>query len=426
MARLTVVGIGARPLDERARKAVLAAEAVIGTRRTCEVFARYAEFADVRAKVRQMETIGAVMASIREALEKGSRRIVLLASGDPLFFGAGRRAIEEFGPDDVEVIPDVASFQLAFSRIRTEWDDALLISFHGSSDSGKRRRLRYSPADLPGLLAEHTAIAVLTDREHGPAEIALALQCATDLWPSLTMHVCERLGFDDERIREGPPGTMESMAFNDPNVVIVTREGRTQTPGAGASRGAPRLGLREEEIAHTGGLITKDEVRAVTLHALRLPGRGVMWDIGAGSGAVSAEAARLSPRLRIFAVEKKAAQLAKVRENRASFGLPSIEAVEGEAPSALAPLPAPDRVFVGGSGEKLAEIIETVGSRMEKGVVVVNAATLDTLNEALAGLEKAGFRVGVSQVSVTRMRPAGKKRLMAALNPVFVITGEKG
>ena len=175
-----------------------------------------------------------------------------------------------------------------------------------------------------------------------------------------------------------------------------------------------------------GGLITKDEVRAVALHALRLPERGVMWDIGAGSGAVSVEAARLSPRLRIFAVEKEPAQIERILENRAFFGLPSIEAVEGEAPAALGPLPAPDRVFVGGSGGRLAQIIETVGAGMEKGIVVVNAATLDTLNEAVAGLEKAGFRLGVSQVSIARMRPAGGKRLMTALNPVFVITGEKG
>ena len=423
MARLTVVGIGARPLDERARKAVLAAEAVIGTRRTCEVFARYAEFADVRAKVRQMETIGAVMASIREALEKGSRRIVLLASGDPLFFGAGRRAIEEFGPDGVEVIPDVSSFQLAFSRIKTAWDDALLVSFHGSSDAERRRRLRYAPDDLPGLLSDHAVIAALTDREHGPAGIARALQCAADLWPSLTVHVCERLGLPDERVTEGPPGRIASMSFDDLNVVIITREGRGPVV---AGKARPRFGLKEDEIAHAGGLITKDEVRAVTLHALRLPEGGVMWDIGAGSGAVSIEAARLSPRLRIFAIEKDPAQIDKVRENRASFGLPSIEAVEGEAPAALASLPAPDRVFIGGSGERLGQIIETAGAGMDKGIVVVNAATLDTLNEAVAGLENAGFRVGVSQVSVARMRPAGKKKLMAALNPVFVITGEKG
>ncbi len=235
MARLTVVGIGARPLDERARKAVLAADVIVGTRRMCETFARYAEFADVAPKVRQARTIGAAITSCREAVEKGAA-VVLLASGDPLFFGAGRRALEEFGRKSVDVIPDVSSLQVAFSRIGIAWDDALLVSFHGSSDPDRRKRLRYSPSDLPGLLTGHAAIAALTDKEHGPAEIARALQGAADLWPSLTMHVCERLGFDDERITEGPPAALESLSFKEPLVVIVTRDEDAQTDSAACLR----------------------------------------------------------------------------------------------------------------------------------------------------------------------------------------------
>ena len=165
------------------------------------------------------------------------------------------------------------------------------------------------------------------------------------------MHVCERLGFDDERITEGPPAALESLSFKEPLVVIVTRDEDAQTEAR------PAFGLREDEIAHPGGLITKSEVRAVALHALRLPGRGVMWDIGAGSGAVSIEAARLCPQLRIFAIEKDAGQIETIGANRASFRLPGIVTVEGEAPAALDSLPAPDRVFVGGSGGRLPEII---------------------------------------------------------------------
>ena len=251
MVRLTVVGIGARPLGERARKAVLAADVIVGTRRMCETFSRYAEFADVSPKVRQASTIGAAITSCREAAEKGAAWCSS-ASGDPLFFGAGRRAIEEFGRKDVEVIPDVSSLQVAFSRIGTAWDDALLVSFHGSSDPARRKRLRYSPEDLPGLLAGHAAIAALTDKEHGPAEIARALQGASDLWPSLTMHVCERLGFDDERITEGPPAALESLSFKEPLVVIVTRDEDARTTAR------PVFGLKEDEIAHSGGLITKE------------------------------------------------------------------------------------------------------------------------------------------------------------------------
>ena len=133
--------------------------------------------------------------------------------------------------------------------------------------------------------------------------------------PLSLVSVCERLGYDDERITEGSPDEIAAMSFDDPNVVIIRH---TADPAPVRATAHPRFGLREEEMAHSGGLITKDEVRAVTLHALRLPEEGVLWDIGAGSGAVSIEAARLCPGLRVFAVEKDEGQLGLIRQNRAS------------------------------------------------------------------------------------------------------------
>jgi len=422
MARLTIVGIGARPLPERAKQALSAAEIVVGTGRACAVFSGYPEFEEAKARIRQIDGIGSIMASIREAFEKGGERIVLLASGDPFFFGIGRRAVLELGRENVEVIPDVSSVQLAFSKIGIPWDDALLVSLHGA-DAGREKKRPYGLADLPGLLGDHATIALLTDEKHGPAAIARALRPAWAVWPSLVLHVCENLGIAEERITEGSADEIAAMSFSEPNIVIVTRAG--DRPAAAGATARPRFGLREEEIAHSGGLITKEEVRAVTIHALRLPEEGVFWDIGAGSGAVSVEAARLCPRLQVFAVEKDVGQLDGVRKNKVLFGLPAIETVEGEAPFALSALPDPDRVFVGGSGGRLKEIIEAVKSRMGKGIVVINAATLETLNEALAGLERGDFRVRVSEVSVARARPVGEKRLMAAFNPVFVISGER-
>jgi precorrin-6Y C5,15-methyltransferase (decarboxylating) len=236
------------------------------------------------------------------------------------------------------------------------------------------------------------------------------------------LYVCERLGYDDERITEGGPEEIAAMSFNDPNVVIVRNtvdQPPIRTPAY------PRLGLREEEMAHSGGLITKDEVRAVTVHALRLPEEGVFWDIGAGSGAVSIEAARLCPGLQVFAVEKDERQVALIRQNRSLFGLPTLTVVDGEAPRALASLPAPDRVFIGGSGGNLRGIVDVVQGRMESGIVIVNAATLETLHDACEGLEKAGYALRISEVSVARAKPLGAGRHMAAQNPVFVITGEK-
>ncbi len=422
MAKLTIIGIVGRPLDVRARQAAMSAQIIVGPRRLCDIFAGYAEFPEAEGRIRQIDTPDETMAFIHESLNQGREGIVLLASGDPLFFGIGRRALMEFGRDAVEIIPDVSSVQLAFSRIKEPWDDALLISLHGKSDAGRRRKLPYGLGDLPGLLAAHRTIAVLTDRAHNPAAIAAALASPGVNRSSLLFSVCERLGYDDERITEGSPEEIAAMSFSDPNVVIIRN---TSGPPPVRVAAHPRFGLREEEMAHSGGIITKDEVRAVTLHALRLPEKGVLWDIGAGSGAVSIEAARLCPGLQVFAVERDEGQVGLITQNRALFGLPTLTIVGEEAPGALSSLPAPDRVFIGGSGGKFCEIVDVVQRRMEGGIVVINAATLETLRDACRELEKAGYAVRISEVSVARAKSIGDKRHMAALNPVFVITGEK-
>jgi precorrin-6Y C5,15-methyltransferase (decarboxylating) len=172
-------------------------------------------------------------------------------------------------------------------------------------------------------------------------------------------------------------------------------------------------------------LITKDEVRAVTLHKLRLPDKGVFWDVGAGSGSVSLEAARLCPELRIIAIEKELKRIDAIAENKRRFFADNIELVNKAAPEALADLPAPDRVFIGGSGGSLGDIVKLVAAVMASGIVVINAATLETLQEAMASLEVQGFTVDVSEISVSRSKVIAGKRLMSALNPVFIVKGER-
>ena len=159
----------------------------------------------------------------------------------------------------------------------------------------------------------------------------------------------------------------------------------------GPSSPMPRFGLKETEIAHSRGLITKDEVRAVSVHALRLPDRGVLWDIGGGSGALSIEAARLCPDLSIFSIEKDPEQLALMARNRSAFAAANMTVVPGRAPEVLASLPSPDRVFVGGSGGYLEGIIDAIKTFMKKGIIVVNAATLDT-RPSPVGTRKGRFQ----------------------------------
>lgn len=419
--KLYVVGIGYRPLPERAKRLVLDAEAILASSRLFEVFKRYDEFEKVKDRIKVVNKVPDTIEYIRQFFtESAFRSIVLLASGDPLFFGIGRRVREEFPPEAVEVLPDLSSVQEAFARINEPWDDAFFISLHGGPDIAKRRKLPYEVQDVPALLERHYKLGILTDKENNPPMIARVIHSAFRTPNSaISLYVCERLGYPDEKITRGTPDEIASSSFSDPNVVIVTlkQEAAFQPPVS--------FGLREDEILHERGLITKDEVRAVTIHKLRLPAKGVLWDIGAGSGSVSLEAARLCPGLRVLAVEKEQVRAETIRKNMADFGIRNVELVHGAAPEALAGLPAPDRLFIGGSSGNLSGIVKLANERMYAGIIVINAATLETLNSAQTALEDNGFSVEIAQIAVSRSKDVAGKRHLAALNPVFIVKGEK-
>jgi precorrin-6Y C5,15-methyltransferase (decarboxylating) len=185
-----------------------------------------------------------------------------------------------------------------------------------------------------------------------------------------------------------------------------------------------RFGLREDEIRHSRGLITKDEVRAATLHRLRLPATGFFWDIGGGSGSVSLEAARLNPGLAVHTVEKNPEALENIRANIRTYGAYNIHLISGEAPEALIGLPAPDRIFIGGSGQRLEAIIETAVDRLAKGGrIVINAVLAATETTALHCLQRLQLKVASSTLAVTRREyPGGAPRVF---NPITLITGDK-
>lgn len=433
MTKLYVMGIGYKPLDKRAGEIIYSSEVILASNRLLEVFKGYEEFEKVKGRVKVINNVDETINYIKSQISNispqadppdvGKSQIVLLASGDPMFFGIGRRAVREFGKDMVEILPDLSSIQMAFAKIKEPWDDAFFISLHGGTDPEKRRRLPYDISDIPFLLQRHNKIAILTDKENNPATIAkeMLISSAFSLQPSTSkMFVCERLGYPDENITEATPAEIAEMSFSEPNVVIIQNLHEPLTFSLQLSA----FGLKENEISHSRGLITKDEVRAVTIHKLKLPQKGIFWDIGAGAGSVSIETARLYPELRVFAIERDEEQAAHIERNIIRFGTSNIKIIKGDAPDALKGLPSPDSVFIGGSGGRLNEIVGFI-TKMEVKIVVINAATIETLNESIQYLENNGFKVEVSEVSISRAKIISGRRHMSSLNPVFVITGEK-
>jgi len=354
------------------------------------------------------------IAPIQAALEQASRKltqgdVVVLASGDPLFFGIGRTLLQFFGPDRIVIHPTLSSMQLAFSRFKIPWDDARFISLHGRETN-----------NLAATLLTQDKLFLFTDRHSSPDQIAKSLltECGSGINSEYLLHIAENLGMDDERLHTGTLAMIAEQTFSPLNVMILMRKKASQ------SSMVPCFGLSEEEIAHSRGLITKNEVRAASLHALRLPRHGVLWDIGAGSGAVGLEAARLFPDLQVFAVERGEEQVENILKNREQFQAWNLKLHRGSAPDILSALPDPDRVFIGGSGGQLQAIIEHAAKRLNpEGRIVINAVLEKTAQDAPPLLHAQRLDVTLSEIKVTRRHyPEQNSQTM---HPITIIVGRK-
>ncbi|MFH1859559.1 MAG: precorrin-2 C(20)-methyltransferase [bacterium] len=222
MNKIYLIGIGYKPLDKRAKEIIAdSTRIILPSKRLLEVFKGYQEFERIKERVIVIDVDKIIGVINSDFLCQPSSIITILCSGDPLFFGIGRRIIKAFGRDMIEVLPDLSSIQVAFSRIREMWDDAFLMSLHGVSDP---KRLGYGIRDIPSFLMKYNKMAILTDRENTPSAIAKEIlkPSAFSLQPSaFKMYVCERLGYPDERIIEGKPQEFVDVAFSEPSVVII-------------------------------------------------------------------------------------------------------------------------------------------------------------------------------------------------------------
>jgi len=348
------------------------------------------------------------LSGIVERLEARQGRAVVLASGDPLFFGIGRYLLRNFDEDELEFTPNVSSVQYAFAKIKEPWDDTVFVSAHGRS----------LKAAVDRIVANDKA-AILTDEVNTPAAIAAELiERGRD---GYTAYLCENLGSPEERIRNTDLVGLLEIAAAPLNVLILIKE----YEGEGDEY-VPTLGIPDDEFATIKKLITKEEVRVVTLAKLKLRHDMCLWDVGAGSGSVSIEADHLLPHGRIFAIERNQQCLGFIKENLNKFNTRHVTLVPGEAPACLEDLPDPDRVFIGGAGGNLYDILETVDNRLPaEGRIVINAITLETLTAATEFFENAGYQVEVTTVNIARTRPLTEYKMFEAYNPVYIIVGEK-
>ena len=421
MSTITLIGIlddGWAGLSDAAREQLAKADVIIGAGRTLDL---------VRASVSKAElkdmdgALTRVPAWAQTALAEG-RAVAILATGDPLCHGIAAWLGDKLDAP-LEILPNVSTFQLACARFRQPWQDIIIASCH-SKDAGEWFAGATPTHGLyPAMraIAQHAHVFLFTGPENNPARLARALQTAGYASDEVSLSVACRLQLPDEQLF--PALTLDEAArtdFPEPNVVLVQRAERS---------GAQTFGLDDlEYIQRTPekGLITKQEARAVSLAKLRIKPDATVWDIGASSGSVGLEAARLTPHGHVWAIEKNEGDAANARANAARFRISNYSLFDGKAPQHLDTWPNPDAVFIGGSGGELGELIRQILARLKPGGrLVMNFVTLENLATATSALNESAAEWDVVQLQASRSQPILDMHRMAAQNPVWIVTAAK-
>lgn len=349
-------------------------------------------------------------------------QVVVLTSGDPLFFGLGRLLLLKFAAEQLTFHPHLSSVQLAFNRVKIPWQDAKIISAHGRSLEEL----------LSALQQGASPMAILTDGVNTPATIARLL-ASLDLPTQYQLWICENLGGTEEQLTASTtqPEDLTRLAqqtFAPLNVVVLQRAASV-SPSLDSQ---PLLGILDQAFVSfpdRPGLMTKREVRTLVLAELALQPNQVIWDVGAGTGSVSIEMARLCPTSTIYAIEKTAVGFTLIQQNCQRFQVDTVLAIQGTAPDALRSLPNPDRIFIGGSGGNLNAILDTCSQHLTPGGRMVLAlATLDHLTQTLNWLQNTEepWQHHLLQVNLSRSVAVAALTRWAPLNPVTLVTLEQG
>jgi len=389
---ITVIGLDGSPLSSSAEERLAEATLVMGGR-------RHLREIDLPVEVPVVALRDDPEAALQQVLEAPGP-VVVLASGDPGFFGVLRLLRERLPADQVEVLPGLSSVALAFARAGLPWDDAVVVSAHGRD-----------PRRAIAVCRAHAKVAVLTAAGAGPAELAAAL-----IGVERQLCVVERVGLPGERVTWlGPEAAAARQDWDPLNVVLVLDDARLVATEKGwlAGREQPAgWALPDDRFQHRNGMVTKPEVRALVLARLGPRLGDLVWDVGAGSGSVAVECARLGAA--VIAVERD--DPTHLTANVAAYGV-GVQVVHGAAPAALDGLPRPDAVFVGGGGLDVVRAV--VACRPTR--LVVALATVERVAPVLEAL--ADWSPDAVLLDSKRLVPLGDGSRLVPTNPVFVVSG---
>ena len=386
----TIIGAGmgtADTLTGEAVRTLAAAEKVFATKRLAAL--------SPKAEVCAFSELA------ERAISGNARHTALLVSGDVGFFSAAGKLRERLLPyGGVTLVPGLSSMQYMCAKCGISYENLCFKSLHGRT------------GNILGAVSYHAATFALTGGENNAQAVCNSLTDAG--LGALPVHLGENLGAENERIVHGTAAEIAQLSCPDLAVLLI------ENPRA-ANKNEP---IRDEMLTRGKVPMTKEEVRWVSVNRLTVRPTDTVWDVGAGTGAVTLELARKASDGTVYAVERKPEAVALLHENRIKLGGYNVKIIEGPAPEALDNLPAPDCVFVGGSGGRMREILALAREKNPEVRVVVNAIALETLFAAQTALKELGFSdIEVTQLAATRGKPVGAYTMLTANNPVFILSG---
>ncbi|CAM3607774.1 Precorrin-6Y C(5,15)-methyltransferase [decarboxylating] [Vibrio aerogenes CECT 7868] len=407
MANIVVIGVpedGCLSLTSRAVSAVSQARVVAGHPRHRVWFPQFEGiFLDMT------QGFSNWLNQVIDQSEEGD--VVVLASGDPLFFGIGGTLLKQLPASDLSFIPAQSSAQLAFSRLGLPWHDAAYLSCHGRGLNG-----------LVARMQQGALFTLLTDKTNTPQVIARHLKTYHETHWTLT--VCEQLGSPREQIRTfGIDELAQCETEFDPLNILVAQRGSPALWGGHGQFAADESFLKRMPQK---GLITKQAVRHLALTAMCIRQDDVVWDVGSGSGSIAIESAKFAARGQVFAVECNDACFDSLQANIFAHGTDHVQLITGSAPAALADLPKPNAVFVGGSRGEMDAILTGAWAALQAGGrLVVSAVTMDTVSEVYQWASACELQFDAQLVNISNTQPLAHYQRYQAENPIHLFSFSK-
>ncbi len=349
----------------------------------------------------------------------------MVVFGDPMFYGLARFLTDRFGKEKFEVYPHVSSMQLAFARVMESWDEAYLTNLANHPLPAVVEKIRTSER-----------VGLFTTAEVGPTDVANALlEKQIDYFK---VYVCENLGSRDEKVTQGELADIAASSFDSLNVMVLVRQ--ADAPDRPREAIGQRLfGNPDEAFLQAKpkrGLVTPAEVRSLALAQMDIATGSIVWDVGAGCGSVSIEAAQIAHDGAVYAIEMDPEDHGMIEENAERFGTTNVMPVLGKAPEAWTNLPDPDAVFVAGAGREVTRLAELAYARLRPGGrLVVNLISIDHIADARNALINAGAKAGLSpeeinlrvwMVNIARGADQLDRLSFEALKPNFLMAAVKG